>query len=185
MKLDYEKVIFIHIPKTGGQSVFSFLDSQNMDPWKRTFHARHDPLFHLQRLNNLTGVFKFSIVRNPFRRAFSYWNHFNRQNDLNVSLSEFFQIIKNQKEYENTPMIFYPQTFYLYNFDGRIEIDKLYRFENLSEFEKDFNTQLEKINVGSYSESEYIEQYTKENQNFVREYYYCDFINLNYSFDFV
>lgn len=184
MNLYNGNVIFIHIPKTGGQSVFSFLDSKNLDSWKRTFHARHDPLFHLEKENDLTDVFKFSIVRNPFTRTFSYYKHFNYQNNLRISLSEFFQIIKQQKVYKKTPMIFYPQSFYLCNKDGNFGMDKIYRFERLDNLESDFNIKLPKINVGNYSGEEYIKQYTKENQNFVREYYYCDFINLKYSFDF-
>jgi hypothetical protein len=183
--LYHDNVIFIHIPKTGGQSIFSFLDSNNLNNWKREFHARHDPLFHLQALNDLFDVFKFTVVRNPFRRAFSYYKHFNRQNNLNVSLKEFFRIIKDQEYYENTPMIFYPQSFYLCDENGDFGVDKIYRFENLAEFEKDFNCSLSKLNVGNYNYEEYIDSYTEKNKNFVREYYYCDFVRLKYSFDFV
>jgi hypothetical protein len=179
--MKYNKVLFIHIPKTGGTSISSFLESNNMDSWIRKYPARHDPYHFMQQVNNITpDVFSFSVVRNPYTRAYSYYKHFNYQNQLNVSFEVFLNYIKDKVSFQRTPMIIFPQSYYLFDTNNQISLSKIYRFENLQEFEKDFNTKLTCLRKGMYNKEDYYRDYTKENISLVKDIYFEDFKILNY-----
>ena len=175
------KKLFVHIPKTAGQSIFSVLE----DNWKYVEHANHDPLFLLERNNNLTDTFKFCVVRNPFRRTFSYYKHFNRVNITQVSFIQFLNFIKSNVIFPRTKMISYSQSFYCLNKDGNIGLDKIYKFENLKKLEEDLDINLPYVNQGSYSEYEYFSAYGSEEKDFVRDYFASDFYNFGYCEDFI
>lgn len=183
-----KKVLFIHIPKTGGTSVTHVLKSMGMDSWCRDPKYRHhDSLVNLEKNNTLPeDVFKFSIVRNPYTRTFSYYKHFQKINNVNISFYDFAIILHDLKLFPNkTPMIPYTQSYYLVNSMGVIAIDRIYSFENLHEFEQDFNIKLPLLNSGRYSKEEYISAYSdKRVINFVKQKYMNDFINFQYSFEF-
>lgn len=178
--------LFVHVPKTAGQSILSSLNEKGLDPWNRVVHAKHDPFFVLQRNNQIDeSVFTFAVVRNPFRRTFSYFKHFCNQNDVSCKFEDFLNIIKNGIHYERTPMILYTQSFYCLDSIGDISLNKIYKYENLQELEEDLDIDLPHLNKGSYSEEEYFESYTDSNRNFVRDHYSSDFYNFNYCLDFI
>jgi hypothetical protein len=180
-----KKVLFIHVPKTGGTSIASFLEMNNMDPWKRQYPARHDPYHFMEKVNNITSdVFSFSVVRNPYTRTYSYYKHFNYQNQTNVSFVEFLGYVKDKLYFPKTPMIPFSQSFYILDCDKKISLSKIYRFENLSEFEIDFNTNLPYLRKGGYNKEDYLKDYTQETIGMVKEIYKHDFINLNYTDNF-
>jgi hypothetical protein len=184
--MNSNKVLFIHIPKTGGTSIASFLEKNNMDQWIRRYPARHDPYFFMQQINNISeDIFSFAVVRNPYTRTYSYYKHFNYQNQLNVSFTEFLNYVKNRISFSKTPMIIFPQSFYLFDLDNKISLSKIYKFENLNEFEQDFKTKLPHLRKGTYNDNDYYKDYTKENIELVNEIYYDDFKILNYSTDFL
>lgn len=176
-----KKVLFIHVPKTGGTSIANFLEHNNMDQWHREYPARHDPYFFMQQANNITeDVFSFAVVRNPYTRAYSYYKHFNFQNQLNFSFNEFLQIVKKKIKFRRTPMIIFPQNYYLYDITGNISLSKIYRFENLEEFEYDFNVKLPHLRKGWYNKNDYYNDYNNTNIKLVEEIYNDDFKILNY-----
>jgi len=196
--MNHNKVLFVHIPKTGGRSIFSALSSINYpDTWERTSRLTdHDAIFNLEKNNNLSDTFIFSVVRNPFTRAFSHYIHVCKRRSVerksNISFTEFLHHVrcKGNSYFLDTPQEYMPlaimtQAFYLHDRSGTMSlINKIYRFENLNEFEKDFNTQLPVVNVGNYSKQEYLEAYSKENMNLVRHIYFEDFAFFNYSTNF-
>ena len=83
------KKLFVHIPKTGGTSILNSID-QSM--WNKSHHAGHDPYFILQKQNDLRDVFSFCVVRNPYTRTFSYYNHFKRVNNYECSFIQDLEI---------------------------------------------------------------------------------------------
>lgn len=174
-------LLFVHIPKTAGQSIFAALNLQ----WNYVEHAKHDPLFLLEKNNDLSEAYKFAVVRNPFRRTFSYYKHFNRINQSNYTFKEFLDIVKNNISFPKTKMIHYPQSFYCLDCQGDISLDKIYKFEDLSELEKDLNINLPHTNRGRYTEEEYFESYGDDEKTFVRDFYSSDFYNFNYCLDFI
>ena len=74
MILHKEKILFIHIPRTGGSSVekyFSFSGDSNL---KKIDTAQHVTLKeYCDSYENLDEYYKFSIVRNPWDRLVSWY----------------------------------------------------------------------------------------------------------------
>ena len=174
-------ILFVHIPKTAGQSIFSVISSH----WNYVEHAQHDPLFLLEKNNNIVDAYKFSVVRIPYRRTFSYYKHFNKVNHTEYTFGQFLDIIKSGASFPKTKMIPYSQSFYCLNTVGDIGLDKIYKFENLKELESDLSISLPHINKGSYSEVEYFNSYGQRERDFVMDYYSSDFYNFKYSTDFL
>lgn len=184
--ISYNKVLFIHVPKTGGTSISHFLLNNNMDQWIRGYPFRHDPYFFMETNNNITkDTFTFSVVRNPYTRAYSYYKHFNYQNNLNYSFNKFLLLVKEKVSFPKTPMIIFPQSFYLLDRNKKIKLSKIYKFENLKEFEKDFKTRIPHLMKGIYDKNEYYKDYTEDNISLVQDIYNEDFNLLNYSFKFL
>ena len=78
------KFIFIHIPKTAGESIeVTFQAKGELKYWASFDHTNHEPLQHLtaneikKRLgkSEYNKYYKFSFVRNPFSRCVSeyFW----------------------------------------------------------------------------------------------------------------
>lgn len=170
--------LFVHVPKTGGSSI---LDKLNQSMWKKSLFAGHDPFFILEKNNDIKNAFSFCVVRDPYTRTFSYYEHFKKQNSLECSFLDFLEIIKKKIFFHKTPMIVFPQSFYIYNCKGEIGIDKIYKYENFSEIEKDLNIKFEWINKGSYTEDDYKKAYENEKCiDLVNELFSIDFLNFNY-----
>lgn len=78
----------------------------------------------------------------------------------------------------------FTQSFYLYNNFGEIQIDKIYKFEKLSDFEKDFDVKLATVNTTFYNRKNYLEDYTPKHMAIVKQHFAIDFINFGYSTHF-
>ena len=172
--------LFIHIPKTGGTSILNKID-QTM--WKKVVHAGHDPLFILERNNNLENCFSFCVVRNPFRRTFSYYHHFKSVNSIDCTFLDFLKILKRREFYKKTQMMVYPQSFYTYNTNGIIGVSKIYRYENFKELEDDLDIKCSVLNKGNYTEQEYFTIYGKQEISIVKDLFSIDFENFQYNLD--
>ena len=76
-----KKIIFTHPPKCGGTSIeemLGFLKLRNEQPRIHVF--KHGSLeMHIDKIKEkgfgLNDFFKFSIIRNPWSRAVSFYNH--------------------------------------------------------------------------------------------------------------
>lgn len=135
------KCIFIHIPKTAGTSVLSSLNkginvSRDHVTWQE--YKNRSPHF-------FKNHFKFSFVRNPWDRAVSVYfylrNGGNQQEDL-----YYKQIIENNfqtfekfaegflnKDTIWSHRLFWPQSFYLIDHQGKLQVDFLGKFESIND----------------------------------------------------
>jgi hypothetical protein len=161
------KCLFVHIPKTGGQSVeHVFVDLLGLS-WKRRSKllllANKNPLKGPPRLAHLSAqeylthdyitselfdsYFKFSFVRNPWDRLVSEYNYryVNTYDFKTWLLREFPEpkddCYKKSLGYYNHVI---PQYDFLYDTDDNMLVDFIGKFEN---FQQDFDHVCSKINL--------------------------------------
>lgn len=192
-------ILFVHIPKTGGTSINNVLASQyrwNMPPVP---FKNHQPLFVVEKYNNLANYHVFTVVRNPYKRAYSYYRHYQRMQHIELPFEEFLLLVQSKRKNvdqvkylplimasdDRTPFIGFTQTFYTLTADGNVGVNKIYKVESLTELEQDLNISIPKINVGNYNDEMYYESYTQDMIDLVREIYAEDFTNFGYTTDFI
>jgi hypothetical protein len=175
---EYKNFLFVHIPKTGGTSVINTFEKYNLKTWNSFEDYGHDPIVKLKKNNEINeNTFIFSVVRNPYTRALSYWHHFNINNNLNYSFMDFLSSIENKKIFNKTPWSIYTQSFFLYE-NNNLSVTKIYNFENLIQLEKDFNVKLSHERKGNYL---HIKNYFNKDVIYkINKIYKEDFINFGY-----
>lgn len=182
---EYDKLMFVHIPKTAGTSILNVLKRNGLDPWDRksTEYPRgHLPLYLLKKQNIFDeAVFSFAVVRNPYTRTYSCFHQFNKTNKTNISFVEYLKNIQKNNVSRITPLLHLPQYLYLINENGDVDVDKVYRFESLSEIENDFGLELAFDNPGNYVVELYNKDYTDETIYLVQKIYKSDFERFGYS----
>ena len=142
--------VFVHIPKTGGQSVESLFVERHGLTWKtraplllrekapgergptRLAHlfAREYVDFGYLSEDAFGRAFKFAIVRNPYDRLVSEYRY--RKERQATDFGSFVQSLPTMKDRHLAP-----QTSFVQDSAGRTIVDEVLRFEALqSEFDK-------------------------------------------------
>jgi chondroitin 4-sulfotransferase 11 len=145
-----KKFIFTHPPKCGGTSIeniIGFLELRNEYP---NIHAyKHASLkMHIDKLAEknlqLKDFFKFSIIRNPWDRAVSFYNHIKHKE------YDYYTIKRPDKEmpkyvHDSSVMSFkeYVCKYYRNDFNSRVSTIPYMFFQN--EFFLDYVIRLEHI----------------------------------------
>lgn len=147
-KINNEKYIFIHIPKTGGKSINKFLKDKQI---KNKNISGHKTYLHCRKFINSENY--FSCVRNPWERIVSFYHYINEYPNLkhglkrhieNLSFKQF--VVKLINEYSKSHMVFYPQYKFLINHNKEIVINDIFKLENLYE---DYNNFLKQKNINN------------------------------------
>lgn len=185
------KIAFIHIPKTGGQSIIRMFDFET----DISHFYGHFSLNQLENKINLKDFFKFSFVRNPFERLLSDFS-FRPKN------GPFFQTIKLKKytfdcfvhklyEYQLINLTHFdtekanlnPQYTF---FENENKLDFLGRFEN---FTNDLQSLLQRYNIkkplchaNKTNHTNYKNYYTLSTKKIVESMYEEDLNKFNYQF---
>lgn len=79
------KLLFIHVPKTAGDSIECFFNMQNSDSMYNpnqiyNFSPQHYPVDILKKVvKDYDDLYKFSFVRNPYTRIVSEYLYINRE----------------------------------------------------------------------------------------------------------
>ena len=181
---EYDSILFVHIPKTAGSSISKILNEKNLDNWKREWPRHHDPYSYLKEANLVDEkVFSFAVVRNPYTRTYSCYKQFNKANQTNISFAEYLDNIKQGKISPISPLLHLPQSFYIMD-QNNLQVERLYKFENLKELEDELGWTLGFYNVGNYMVESYIEDYTDEAIEMTENFYSSDCANFGYSKDF-
>ena len=223
--------IFVHIPKVAGQSIETmFLNDLGLD-WntrqelllrkrkpteKGPFRLAHLKAREYVKLGYLgpqefDDYFKFSFVRNPYSRAYSYYKYLGYANI--ISFKDFLKLVLTKKV-DSGHFFFIPQTDYLYSEDDELLVDFVGKFERINE---DIQHVIQKSNLSqktlphvNKSKNElnrgiskiirnpllltrlktknkiyrdYREAYDEECKNLVQDLYSSDLNNFQYEFD--
>jgi hypothetical protein len=189
--MDNQKINFIHIPKTGGLSVFRSLKKAGV------FHNKQHTLHRLasERLNDddINNAINFSIVRNPYSRMRSLYDYYyHSRNEFifgDVSFKKF--VMTFEEKYYKQYYPFYTCYDYLTDKDGNIMVDDIIKFETLS---KDYNSFCKKYNIQSDllhinkniykpNKVDYKKMYDEEMKEVVEKIFKKDFELFDYSYE--
>lgn len=195
LNLNY-KILFIHIPKTGGTSILTLLGG-----------TAHAPISYFKHLieYKIVGIkfeelFKFAFVRNPYYRfASAATAHYMKQKSL--------RNLNREKEYEITQKGFtefiydyiitnksdtwkhFHQQNYFVCIENRIAVDFLGRFENIVTDWKYISNKIGITSELSHKKNnnmkveDYKNLYTEETRKIIYKKYELDFKLFNYSKD--
>jgi hypothetical protein len=190
---DEKKCIFVHIPKTAGISVCKALLSVDA--------IGHMPLYYYQVAlgqKQYSEYYKFSFVRNPWDRVYSAYRYLAKGglSDQDKIWSEAFKkyssfddFVRKWVDEENIQLSlhFMPQSHFIKNAQGVIDLNYLGRFENL---ERDYEVIRKTLggdaigeNNASGSGLSYAEAYSKKSRDIVARVYRDDINLLGYDFD--
>jgi hypothetical protein len=211
------KYIFIHIPKTGGNSLHNFLKDSSDNPiligknsWgskdkvevfkeecvnhPKDWDIKHVGIHYYYRYYNdklVNNYIKFSIIRNPYDRAISFY-FFKKEQHSDFNKKEFIsflttaQLFNPPKQIQNLYALQKNQVDYLM-FKGKMSMDYIVKLENLKE---DLNKIpfIKEMNLDSYphinssKRSHYRDYYDNETKSLVEKIYKKDFDYFNYKF---
>lgn len=203
------KFIFIHIPKTGGNSIQNILVNYSEDTLRN--HENGETFENIQRnyLNDFevesnseqisgkhkrfikyqnnwnssfgefSDFFKFSVVRNPWDRCISLYFYSKTKNVFDKD--KFISLVLSNK-----PSAL-PQYNYLVNNEGEVNLDYIIKFESLQEC---FNIACDNIgipkaklpHVNKSKHKHYTEYYDDETRKIVAEKFAKDIEYFGYKF---
>ncbi len=203
------KLIHVHIPKTGGSSVNSWLKS--MDPNIESLSPRpHEPVTNLIELSpaEMVTYHVFCVVRNPWARAVSLFHfrkkrtesqppHWPSRTEINtLSFRETVLKSKNQsREYaEKCPPSAVPEVAWLepscfawINANEKLAVNQVCRLENIHEDIKLIGEKVGRTlppfpHKNASQHSHYTEYYDEETKEIVAQRYKKDIEHFGYTF---
>ena len=189
------KFIFIHIPKTSGNSLSLFLKdfidndvihrSSNMGEKqgisiiceKTKKCIKHNDITYYKNTycEKINDYFKFTIVRNPYDRMLSFYFWSKRKNNQKFNRNEFINFIKNNNSLQHK---YIDNTFHIIHFENLInELKNIECFKEIVDF-NNYPT----LNASSNSKRNYNEIYDKELKDLVFNKYKKDFEIFGYEY---
>jgi hypothetical protein len=194
--------IFTHPPKCGGTTIeemvgFTYDVAKDLSLHRFKHASLSDHISFLEEKNYcMDRFFKFSIIRNPWLRMISIYNHFKYKGESSrrsvklaetLSFAEF--VVATGEKYFNSEIS--TKQFMLHN--NTFGLDYVIRLENLKKDIINLETQLN-INLNkeiphrnkfdkTFSNKKYTEYYDKKTKDIVGELFYWDIKTFNYTFD--
>ncbi|SEP14865.1 sulfotransferase family 2 domain-containing protein [Aquisalimonas asiatica] len=219
MLISYSRnFMFVHIAKTGGTSVRAALRKYRWGGWyslplglasmvsqmtrprhklglKFPRHAKAVAALEMLPTDVYDGLFKFTIVRNPWDLQVSSFHHIRREKpEVLEGVNTFEEFLKRKFDPERSydymlDISAERQHEYLENLRGEVIVDFIGRYENL---QTDFNTICERIGITApelphlrraADRRDYRSYYTDELAEMVAHHYQRDLELLGYTFD--
>jgi len=189
------KFIFIHIPKTSGNSLSLFLKTfidndviRRDSPMgekqgisiiceKTKQDIKHNPITYYESIygKKINEYFKFTIVRNPYDRILSYyfWNK-GKHNQV-FDRNEFINFVKENKSFQHK---YIDKSFHIIHFENLIDgLKNITCLKGLVDF-NNYPT----LNASSNSKKKYTEIFDKELKDLVFDKYKKDFELFGYNY---
>jgi len=192
--------IFVHIQKTGGNSVRAALGADIFDPHKHFFAAE---LRDMHGPAAWDASFKFSFVRNPWDRLVSWWSMIDngRKTTTQAPNGFFDYVLARAASFEEfltrctdeivdpdgRKQIFRNQVDYLVDRDGKPIVDYIGRFERLQQDFDEVSRRLGRPPVAlarsnASRHAPYAEYYTPATADMVARHYARDIAHFGYRF---
>lgn len=189
------KIIFIHIPKTAGTTISSVIrkslrDQTCITGGKNTEWNYHTSALEFKnKVHNFNDYFKFTFVRNPYDRLYSWCSMlFQKSFKQGVTKEKFKHwLLKGNTSFSNNRLQERPQLYWINDENGNSLIDFIGKFENL---QHDFNKLCDILNIKistlptmrtSIRSKNYSDFYDHEMIGFVKHYHKKDLEEFNYS----
>ena len=171
------KVIFFHIAKTGGSSIYNLLQKNNLDDCvlsdKKVNYNRKVEYF-LDILDNWDEYYKFTFVRNKYDQLISLYN-FDRHILNNISFEEFIKGHIYNRSVHYPYYDYWIDQYFLTTIDDKPIFNFIGKFENyeidLRKVCDQINIEYEdiRVNVGNYKKSEQASCYNEELKQLVNQ----------------
>jgi len=183
------KCIFIHYPKTGGETINFHLCGERHPKDKHAKLSGYNSKFE--------NYFKFTFARNPFDQVVSFYFHLRRKPHFtpdysrrianDSSFSDYCKLIIQQAPRFRDNQWYNPHYSYLLDKNNKTNIDFIGRFEN---FEKDFYRMCDLLGIKNQKLSHknkskhkhYTEYYDDETREIVAKRYAKDIKYFGYKF---
>ena len=198
--------LFIHIPKTAGTSIeealFDYQDFNYLNE-PHPIVAQYRTYLTSELYDSL---FKFSFVRNPWALQVSTYKYYVVNNDIDMTFDEYikWKFTGYPKDYEDRVrnpedsqlLVAYhmnrlPQTYFLMDEYGEIQMDYIGSLENIDEDFKELCNHLKlsdevylpHSNKSDYGRKTFMDYYTDETINIVRDRFSMDIKIYGYEYN--
>jgi hypothetical protein len=192
------KFIFIHIPKTSGNSLSLFLkdlinnsitcskgngNGEGIKVYceKTKLDIKHQPINYYKNLygKNINNYFKFTIVRNPYDRILSFYFWKKGEKNQVFNRKEFINFVNKKNSLQSIHQHQYiDNSFHIIHFENLIdELKNIVCFKDQVDF-SNYPT----LNASSNSKKNYNEILDKELKNLVYNKFKKDFILFGYDY---
>jgi len=184
MVSDEHKVVFVHIPRTGGTSIeksFGFFYRGKNIKENIEKHLSSKQILKSIGINKWNKYFKFSFVRNPWDYMVSIFSMPNYRKGINIKSGESFKHFLSKYK---------PAPWEKFNFHDYInkELDFVGKFENREKDLKIISKMIgfkikHKIHWRKTDHKHYSYYYDEETKSIVYEMFKEDILKYNYSFE--
>ena len=181
--------VFIHINKNAGTSIGHAIGL----PKKQ--HLTVKEVIEIVGRAQWERAFRFSIVRNPWDKVVSHYNHRIKTNQTGMNdnpipfkdwVAATYGPVKDPRYYDQ-PKMFQPQVDWLKDAAGRIEIDFIGRFEDLGGTYRQIADRIgvtaELPHLNKSERSDYRASYDDATASIVGEWFREDLSRFEYAFD--
>lgn len=180
--------VFIHINKTGGTSVISITGKAFRK------HLSVKDVIKYAGQKKWDKVYKFTVVRNPWAKVASQYKFRTKTNksklgDKPLTFNEWVNKVFVEKDkfyYGVRPLLYAPQVEWLKNRNGKIDMNKILRFENLNEGFKEvaniIGIESNLPHLNSTKKSNYQDFYDKETKKIIADWFKEDIETFGYKF---
>jgi hypothetical protein len=187
-----KKLIFIHIPKTAGTSIYKSLGVEDISYQNKFLGHRSIENYKEQYKDYWNIYLKFTVVRDPIDRFISAYkfarmreSFWHSDNSNKLPKNEYYEICNSLdiNQYildlyntpENHTILTLPQIFFIENKYKKIEVDYIAKYENLDNDLKNIGVNLtERLNVSTINNINSI-QLTKKSKKILYEMYEIDY----------
>lgn len=182
--------LFIHINKTGGSSVSLALGE------KEQTHLSAATIMNFIGHQNFKEKFSFAFVRNPYDRVVSQYHYRLQTNQTNIKAENMgFEdwitktYVEKDPRYFNYPLMFQPQLDWISDYEDKLLIDFIGKFEQINEDFKHICKQIGKGNLAlphhrkSKRKKTYQDYYSAETKRIISKVFEKDLDYFKYTFE--